>query len=67
MFRKFLGYYNQEPFVDKLLAQWQNSTLRLTLCRPGGSSFRKMALEAVQYCGRCFRERHLRAQYPRSL
>ncbi len=66
MSRKLLGYINQEPLIDILLAQWQNSTLRFTLCRPGGSSFREMALEAVQYCGRGFRERHLRAQYLRS-
>ena len=66
MFRMFLGYIDQEPLIDILLAQRQNSTLRLTLCRPGGSSFREMALEAVQYCGCGFRERHLRAQYLRS-
>jgi hypothetical protein len=66
MFRMFIGYINQEPFIDIILVQWQNSTLHLTLCRPGGSSFREMALEAVQYCGRGFRERHLRAQYRRS-
>jgi hypothetical protein len=66
MFRMFLDYINQAPLIDILLAQWQNSTLRLTLFRPGGSSFCKMALEAVQYCGRGFRERHLRAQYRRS-
>ena len=62
----FLGYIDQEPLIDILLVQWENSTLHLTLCRPGGSPFREMALEAVQYCGRGFRERHLRAQYPRS-
>lgn len=56
MFRKFLGYINQKPLIDILLAQWQSSTLCLTLCRPGGSSFREMALEAVQYRGRGFRE-----------
>ena len=62
----FAGYINQDPVIDIILDQWQNFTLCLTLCRPGGSSFREMALEAVQYCGRGFRERHLRAQYPRS-
>jgi hypothetical protein len=66
MFRMFLDHINQEPLIDVLLAQWQSSTLHLTLRRPGGSSFREMALEAVQYCGRGFRERHLRAQYLRS-
>jgi len=66
MFRMFFGYINQEPFIDMLLVQWQSPTLHLTLCRPGGSSFREMALEAVQYCGCGFRERHLRAQYLRS-
>jgi hypothetical protein len=66
MFRKLLGYINQEPPIHILLAQWQSSTLRVTLCRPGGSSFREMALEAVQYRGGGFRERHLRAQYRRS-
>ena len=66
MFRTFLGYIELGPLIDILLAQWQSSALRLTVCRPGGSSFRKVALEAVQYCGRGFRERHLRAQYIRS-
>jgi hypothetical protein len=66
MFRMFLGYIDQEHFIDILLAQWQNFTLHLTLCRPGGSSFREMALETVQYCGRGFRERHLCAQHLRS-
>jgi hypothetical protein len=47
MFRMFLGYINQEPLIDILFAQWQDSTLCPTLCRPGGSSFREMALEAV--------------------
>ncbi len=56
MFRMFLGYIDQEPLIDILLAQRQNSTLCLTLCRPRGSSFREMALEAAQYCGRGFRE-----------
>jgi len=65
MFRMCLGYINLEPLIDILLSQWQSSTLHLTLCRPGGSSFREMALEAVQYCGGGFRERHLRAQYLR--
>ena len=60
MFRMFLDYIDQESLIDILLAQWQSSTLRLTVCRRRGSSFREMALEAVQYCGRGFRERHLR-------
>lgn len=67
MFRMSLGCINQEPLTDIIFVQWQNFTLRLTLCRPRGSSFREMALEAVQYCGRGFRERYLRAQYRRSL
>jgi len=62
----FLSHIDQEPLIDILLAQWQNFTLHLTLCRPGGSSFREMALEAVQYCSRGVRERHLRAEYHRS-
>lgn len=66
MFRMFLGCLIQGPLTDIILAQWQNSTLRLTLCRPRGSSFREMALEAVQYCGRGFSERYIRAQYLRS-
>jgi hypothetical protein len=56
MFRTFLGYINQEPPIDFLLAQWQNSALRLALCRPGGTSFREMAPKAVQYRGRGVRE-----------
>ena len=66
MFRMFLGYIDQKPLIDILLVQWQDFTLHLTLCRPGGSSFREMALETVQYRGRGFRERHLRAQHLRS-
>jgi len=49
-FRVFLGYIDQEPLIDILMSQRQNSTLRLTLCRPGGSSSCETALEAVQYC-----------------
>ena len=56
MFRTFIDYIDWIHLIDILLAQWQNSTLHLALCGPGGSSFREMASEAVQYCGRGVRE-----------
>ena len=56
MFRTFIDYIDQGHLIDILLAQWQNSTLHLALCSPGGPSFSEMASEAAQYCGRGVRE-----------
>jgi hypothetical protein len=52
---KQLRMINQEPLIDILFAQY--STLS------AGQEALHSVLEAVQYCGRGFRERHLRAQY----